>query len=173
MNCPTCDRTNPADAQFCIYCATRLQSDAPEVPVINKPAVGPTKRLTPPPTPTYTMPTPAPQPAPQPLPQASSTPGHHAHHWNKDVIGAVFLIGLGVLFLTGNLFPGILVLLGVTGYMREAAQGRPRRGLRSLVFFSGLAVLFATHFFFPGILLLFGLLYLIGSEGRRGGWHWC
>lgn len=165
MNCPNCTRENPDNAKFCIFCAAKL---TPE-PVVAEPvpAVGPTVRLTPEPAPAYVLPsTPAPAPA-APQPSSGSVPGRY----NDGATGAVFLIGMGFLILTGNLFPGILALLGITGYMSEARRGRPERGMQSLIFFVGLTLLFATGTFFPGILFLLGALYFLGS--RRPGRGWC
>lgn len=164
MNCPNCARENPANAKFCIFCAAQLVSE----PAVAEPtpAVGPTVRLNPAPAPAYELPvTPTPAPA---VPQPSS--GSLPRRQNNGSIGAVFLIGLGFLFLTGNFFPGILVLIGVTSYMNEARRGRQERGMQTLLFFGGLALLFATGTFFPGILFLLGALYFLNG---RGGHRWC
>jgi hypothetical protein len=167
MNCPNCHRQNPADAKFCIYCAAQMTPQTPEVDTAPKPAVGPTVRLNPAPAPSYTLPA-EPQPAPAPAPQ----PKPRSRAFDDAPTGAVFLIGLGVLILTGNFFPGILLLLGVTGYMSEMRRGRRERALQPLVFFGGLTLLFATGFFFPGIFFLLGAMYLLGRGGHRG-WHRC
>lgn len=167
MNCPNCARENPANAKFCIYCAANLM---PETPVVVEatPAVGPTVRLEPAPTPSYNLPI-EPQPAaaaPQSAP--SSTPKKHGY--SDGSIGAIFMIGLGVLFLTGNFFPGILVVLGITGYMSQARHGKSQQALQTLVFFAGLALLFATGSFFPGILFLLGAMYFLGRGQHGRGW---
>lgn len=171
MNCPNCARENPANAKFCIYCATSL---APEPTVAEPaPAIGPTVRLNPEPAPAYSLPTtPAPASAtPQPAPAAPSSSGSWATRFNDGTTGAVFMIGLGFLFLTGSFFPGILVLLGITGYMSEIRRGRQQAAMQALVFFAGLALLFAVGNFFPGILFLLGALYFLGR--RSGGRGWC
>lgn len=75
--------------------------------------------------------------------------------------GAIFLIGLGILFFTGSFWPWILALVGVTGALEEFAGGAVREGATVLVMLVGLAVLFATGLFWPGILILVGLVALI------------
>ncbi|HEX6287983.1 MAG TPA: zinc ribbon domain-containing protein [Herpetosiphonaceae bacterium] len=163
MNCPKCNRTNPEDARYCIYCSAQLVPPAPDVQDV-APATGPTTRLGGEQIPVYTVPAPAPLPAPAPQAAAASYPGRWAH--NKEIGGAVFLIGLGILFLTGRFWPGILVLIGLTAFINEGMRGHSRNALQGLVFFLGLAVLFSTGWFWPGILILLGLMALF--NGRRG-----
>jgi hypothetical protein len=79
------------------------------------------------------------------------------------VSGGVFLIGLAVLFMTGLFWPGILVLIGVCGFLSSIAEGKPREGLMPLVFMTGLAVLFMTDLFWPGILVLVGVTAMLGA----------
>ena len=160
MTCPKCERTNPPDARYCIYCAANLMLEAPVVQEV-APAVGPTVRLSQDQPPIYTMPAPAPAPASVPQPAAPSIPNVWRH--NSGVFGALFLIGLGLLFLIDGFFPGILVLVGIIGFLREAASGRSRNALSTLVFFTGLAVLFWIDFIFPGILILLGLIALLNA----------
>ncbi|HEY0607245.1 MAG TPA: zinc ribbon domain-containing protein [Herpetosiphonaceae bacterium] len=162
MTCPTCNRSNPEDARFCIYCSTQLTPRVTEVQEAQSPAVGPTTRLPESSAPIYTMPASVPNPAPA-IPHV---PGHISRglrHGN-EVAGAFFLIGLGVLFLTGTLFPGILVLLGVTAFISQNGREHQNKGLAALIFFTGLAVLFWTNSIFPGILILFGIMALLNSR---------
>jgi hypothetical protein len=51
---------------------------------------------------------------------------HHHKHWRKSsknhaVSGAIWMIGLGVLFLTGWWWPGIMILIGVTSVVSALA----------------------------------------------------
>jgi hypothetical protein len=162
MICPNCGRTNPDDAHFCIYCATRL---TPETPVVETaPATGPTTRLGPELTPAYEMPAPA--AAPAPAPASLSMPRTRRH--NKEASSAVFLIGLGLLFLTGHFWPGILALVGVTSFINESARGRQQAALQGLIFFVGLSLLFWSGWFWPGILIVLGLSALINPKWHRG-----
>ncbi|HEY0739530.1 MAG TPA: zinc ribbon domain-containing protein [Herpetosiphonaceae bacterium] len=162
MTCPTCNRTNSEDARFCIYCSAQLTPRMTEVQDAQAPAIGPTTRLPETSVPIYTMPASVPNPAPA-IPHV---PGHISRglrHGNEVAV-AFFLIGLGILFLTGTLFPGILVLVGITAFISENGRGRKNKGLAALVFFTGLAVLFWTGTIFPGILILFGIMALLNSR---------
>lgn len=161
MKCPTCDRLNPEDAQFCIYCAARLTPPAAVMEAT--PATGPTKRLGEEAAPSYQMPAP---PAAPSLPQRPSG----RPRFGTESIGAIWLIGLGILFFTGEIFPGVLVLVGLTSYIKAAARGREQDGLRSFVFFGGLAAMFWFGWFWPLILVWVGAMILF-NRGR--GWHWC
>ncbi len=160
MNCPNCARTNPGDARFCIYCAASFQS--PVVTSETTPAIGPTTRLDSAVVPSYTLPSAAPVTAPQ----MNVQPMAPVRRFNKESIGAVWLIGLGILFLTRNLFPGILVLIGITAYLNAHADGHNTRGLQPLLFFVGLAVIFSIGFSIPLLLLWLGLTVLINQRWR-------
>jgi len=39
---------------------------------------------------------------------------HHFGHRGRPILGGVWMIGLGFLFLTGHWWPGILVLVGIS-----------------------------------------------------------
>jgi hypothetical protein len=64
------------------------------------------------------------------------------------------MLGLVLLFLTGSFWPGILLLIGVTQYVKHDARGRGNHALSSLLFFGGLAFLFWTNMLWPGIVVL-------------------
>jgi hypothetical protein len=158
MKCPTCAREVPADAQFCIYCAARLM---PEIETAEpKAATGPTRRLDS--EPVYDMPDMTPAPAGQP----AATVTRRRHH-HKELSTPFFFIGLAVLFATGNFWPGVLLLVGITSFINESARGRHREAVQGLIFFGGLTVLFATGWFWPGILLLLGLMAIMKPHGWR------
>lgn len=145
--CGNCGVQNPAGAVFCVNCGQRMVAD------INGPLVEPAELEQ---RPGSAMP---PMPSLPPMPAA---PGRKRRRkMGEDVAGGIFLIGLAVLFLTGYFWPGILVLIGLTGMISSFAQGKPRDGLSAFVFMSGLAVLFATGAFWPGILILIGLIAII------------
>ena len=88
-----------------------------------------------------------------------------ARRW-RELNGGLWLIGLGVLFLSGTFWPGILVLVGLSAYLEQRARGQQQYALRSLLFPLGLALLFWTHWFWPGILILLGVLAIISPELR-------
>ena len=160
MNCATCARPNPEDARFCIYCAVSLTAaeQTPGAEATPGPTVPLDARAT----------TPAPAAAPPtPGAQSRSTPPWFAAQHNEEITGAIWLIGLGLIFLTGAFWPGILVLAGLTAYVQEAARGRQAEGLQELVTLTGIAFLFWTGLFWPGILILLGIVALLSPELRR------
>lgn len=161
MNCPNCERENPGDAQFCIYCAARL---TPVVPTsTTAPVTGPTTRLDPASVPVYAMPgapaTAVPQGRAARPPRAKSR-----RHRHKDATKGVWLIGIGVLLLTGTFFPGILVLIGITQYLKESGRSRYAKANQSLVFFLGLAAIFWWGLSWPLLILWFGLLMVLNQR---------
>lgn len=90
------------------------------------------------------------------------------------ISGAVFLIGLGVLFFTGFWWPGILMLIGVTSLAQGLAQGRGWSGLQGAVWMIGLGILALTNLWWPGILILIGVSILIGyfqHPQQTNGWE--
>lgn len=155
--CATCGVVSPAGALFCVNCGTALVSGAQRA---GMPAVE----------------------AERPViehyaedPQLPAAPSAHPPAGRRKqrgfqfrpptpASGAVFMIGLGVLFLTGFWWPGILVLVGVTGALENLRTGSVREGLVSLVFMCGLAALFYFDIFWPGILILIGVTALIGNK---------
>ena len=87
-------------------------------------------------------------------------------------VGAViFLIGLVALLASRTIWPGILLLLGLTNLVHQAARGRPNHGIRALVWLGGLTLLFATGTFWPGILILFFISMALSRGGSRH-WYW-
>jgi hypothetical protein len=138
MRCSTCDTENVADARFCDTCGTPLTPQA---------VTGPTRLLD--------------------EEQTKITPSNtpvHARSWSgpqlAPLIGAVWLIGLGILFLTKTFWPGILVLIGITSFLQYAGRGNTQQGARVALFFVGLTALFLTKFTFPGILIFLGVMAL-------------
>jgi hypothetical protein len=83
----------------------------------------------------------------------------------------VFLIGLVALLASHAFWPGILVLLGVTNFVHQAARGRPDHATHALLWLVGLAVLFATGVFWPGILILIFISMALGNRRSRP-WYW-
>lgn len=164
--CPTCYAVSLEDARFCVKCGQGL---APA----GQPARTLQPRTTPRPQPqrTYapprqsyprvdTMPTPilaAPHSAPAARPRQKI---------NEQL---VFFVGLFLLFATGNFWPGILALIGLTMLASAVNAGHPQRTFGSLLWLGGLTLLFATGTFWPGILLLIALSWMLGG-GRRCGW---
>jgi hypothetical protein len=76
-----------------------------------------------------------------------------------------------ILIVTGNIWPGILWLIGVSGFVGAMVHGRGDKALQALLWWGGLALLFATGTFWPGILVLGILCMALGKRGHGyGGW---
>ncbi len=57
------------------------------------------------------------------------------------VAGAIFLIGLGILIITGWWWPGIMVVIGLSSGASLIFRDRIAAGISSLIFFCGIAVI--------------------------------
>ncbi|NJN19675.1 MAG: zinc-ribbon domain-containing protein [Oscillochloris sp.] len=151
MRCPHCDNTIPDDSVFCIECGRSVQAYTDRTRTLEAEQ----QRQQLPQAPQLPVPASAPS-------QARYQRSHRFPRRNyRHLAGGAFLIGLGVLFLTGLFWPGILGLIGLVGALEELAKGKTRAAGMSLVFFGGMAFLFATDLFWPGILILLGILALI------------
>jgi hypothetical protein len=60
----------------------------------------------------------------------------------SGISGGIFLIGLGILMLTGWWWPGILVVIGLSGGAEQIFRGRTNSGIWTLAIFLGLALAF-------------------------------
>lgn len=159
--CTRCDSPLPEGADFCVECGAPVAATGRTVALDERrvTAHAPPREL---PVPA------APQPAQAPAARRRrGRGGLCGGGWQpfaggvKPASGAIFLIGLGLLFLTGSFWPGILALVGLTGAIDELAKGNARAAGSILVFMGGLAILFATGPIWPGILILIGLVALL------------
>ncbi len=150
MTCPKCGRSNPEDSKFCIYCSSRMAE-----PEHVSASTGQTVLLD-----STTV-------APVP-PTAQLAPTTSQQGISSGVIGAVWLIGIGLLIMFKLMWPGILILLGLTAFLHDSSSGRSQSGLRTLVFFVGIAFLYWTRLFWPGMLILLGIVALLSPEVRGG-----
>lgn len=162
INCPACQTHNPEHARFCVVCGRSLgKATAPQAARSAPPQRAPARpqiqahqrTATPPMLTPYR---PAPQRPAQPRP----------YHQNPAPF--IFLIGLVLLFANHVIWPGILILIGISILISQVAHGRPYRGMGALFWVGGIALLLATGAFWPGILVLF-LLNAIWH--RHGYWH--
>jgi hypothetical protein len=83
------------------------------------------------------------------------------------VAGAVFLIGLGLLFtplsgIVGGFFPGILFVIGASTIARGVAEGQPWYEVSGGLFMIGLGAFFLLGFNLPLLLIILGLMMLFG-----------
>lgn len=154
--CPSCDTLNPALARFCVNCGRSFEvaTATAEPP---RPAAAPTyEPIAPvPPLP----PTPPALAAPRPVSQRKST------LWG-GLGGGAFLIGLGVLAITGWWWPGIMVVLGISALLGSTAAGQPWAGVQGAFWMFGIALLAITGWWWPGILILVGLSFIFGAAWR-------
>jgi hypothetical protein len=159
--CPTCGASNPENARFCVVCGRGLAQGAPPKPRPTAPH--PSARQSYPRTaapPTWVPARTAPPRPPRPHVRGGS-PGN----W-------VFLIGLFVLLSYGNIWPGVLVLLGISMLLNQLAAGRIDKGLTALLWLGGLALLLSSGMLFPGIFVLLFLHAMLSGWGGPRGWHW-
>ena len=85
----------------------------------------------------------------------------------QGLSGGIFLIGLGLLFLTGiGIWPWILVVIGLSSLPASLAAKKGWYGWQGSLWLIGLAILFWSGHFFPGILILVGLSALGGALTR-------
>jgi hypothetical protein len=160
--CPSCNSTNPENARFCVVCGRGLVAGA-----VSRPRPAPTR-----PAVQHNFPRVDAWPAPVQMGPAARPPHRSAAH-NPQIGALVFLGGLLVLLLTRSIWPGILLLIGISSLVGQSNRGRLDKGLMSLVWWGGLALLFATGTFWPGILVLFFLSMMFGGGCRpHGRWHW-
>jgi hypothetical protein len=159
--CPSCRASNPENARFCVVCGQSMVAPARQ-PQPARPAPRPTPVR---PSAQQSFPRVAGPPIYAPYrPQAAPARRRHAHGGNPG--GMIFVIGLVVLLMNHAIWPGILVLIGLSKLANEAARGRFEKGALALLWFAGIAVLLATGAFWPGIFVLLLLHAMIG------GWRW-
>lgn len=162
VNCPGCQTRNPEHARFCVVCGRSLapgqqpmRSPQPR-PQATRPAQQSHQRMATPPTFTPY------RPAPPRLPPA------RPHSQNPAPF--IFLIGLVVLFANHAIWPGILMLIGISILISQVAQGRPYRGMNALFWIGCITLLLATGAFWPGIIVLFLINALWQRQGRWPHW---
>ncbi|GEM_PF-819177 len=84
----------------------------------------------------------------------------------NQVSGAVFLIGLGLLFLTNFWWPGILFVLGAAAIAQGLSEGRGWYALQGGIWLIGIGLVFSVGFSLPLLLILLGLSMLCGTVCR-------
>ena len=87
----------------------------------------------------------------------------------EGLSGGIFLIGLGIIFLTGiGFWPWILAVIGLAGLPASLGIKKGWYGWQGCFWMVGLAILFWSGHFWPGILILVGISALLGALGREG-----
>ena len=85
------------------------------------------------------------------------------------VSGGIFLIGLGVLLMTNWWWPGIMLVLGLSGGAEQIFRGQVARGIGTIAFFGAIpiaiAIVQSTDISWtivgPFILIAFGVITLV------------
>ena len=74
-----------------------------------------------------------------------STRGNEIDERRKasGISGGIFLIGLGVLLITGWWWPGILLVIGLSGGAEQIFRGQMARGIGTIAFFSAIPIVVA------------------------------
>ena len=94
-----------------------------------------------------------------------------------QVGGGVFLVGLGMLFLTGWWWPGVMFVCAASILARTMAEGKPLRRATPAFWLIGIGIVFGAPWlvgaiasgfwkFFPLILIGLGLFMLFGGRFR-------
>jgi hypothetical protein len=87
----------------------------------------------------------------------------------SSISGGIFLIGLGALFLTNWWWPGILVVIGLSGGAELIFRGQIAKGLGTIAFFCGIPLIWtivqSTNISWaiigPFILIAIGVIMLV------------
>src|SRR5262245_49755699 len=171
INCPACQTHNPEHARFCVVCGRSLETGPVPQPQLRPQPTRPTvPRVAPRPT-QQSYPRMATPPTLAPVrPRAPHVP--HARPQTPNPAPFIFLVGLVVLLANGAVWPGILVLIGVSILISQVARGRPDKGMNALFWFGGITLLLATGAFWPGIFVLFLLNAILNGLGRSHHHHW-
>lgn len=154
LQCPACGRANPANALFCVRCGERidaLQRDFMQSTTLARPAPEPSAAPLPPRTPPV---------------QRRRRPSSRGWPYS----GAIFLIGMGLIFLLKLPFlPALFVILGLTTFIASAASGNALGGLSPLVWMFAMAVFFAVpRLGVPAIFVALGLQFILAAAHRKG-----
>lgn len=86
----------------------------------------------------------------------------------NQVSSAMFVIGLGVLFLTGWWWPGILFVAGAASAAQAISEGRRWYAAQGAVWAFGMGLVFAFGFNLPLFFILIGVSMLLGYNMRGG-----
>ena len=87
----------------------------------------------------------------------------------SSISGGIFLIGLGVLFLTDWWWPGIMLVIGLSGGAELIFRGQIAKGLSTIAFFGGIPLIWtvvqSTNISWaivgPFILIALGVILLV------------
>src|SRR5512137_1490944 len=85
----------------------------------------------------------------------------------SGIAGGIFLIGLGVLAITGSWWPGVIIVIGLAVGAERAFRGDYMQALTAFAVCSAIALISATNIpwniFGPFILISLGAVVLVQS----------
>ena len=87
----------------------------------------------------------------------------------SGISGGIFLIGLGILLITDWWWPGILLVIGLSGGAEQIFRGQMVRGIGTIAFFSAIPIVIAIvqstdiswAIVGPFILIVLGVITLV------------
>ncbi len=89
----------------------------------------------------------------------------------SGISGGIFLIGLGILLITDWWWPGILLVIGLSGGAEQIFRGQMARGIGTIAFFSAIPIVIAIvqstdiswAIVGPFILIVLGVITLVNT----------
>lgn len=84
----------------------------------------------------------------------------------NQLSGAVWLIGIGVLFVTGYWWPGVMFVVGVGMIVQGLAEGRGWYAFQAAAWMIGLGLWFALGWGVGALLIVIGISALIAAFTR-------
>ncbi|MEO1289105.1 MAG: hypothetical protein AAFV93_15175 [Chloroflexota bacterium] len=82
----------------------------------------------------------------------------------EHVSGAIFMIGLGLLFVTGWWFPGILFVIGASTMASALVDNHPWQSATGALWMFGIGVIFWLNLPWGVVLILIGISYLFSTQ---------
>jgi Double zinc ribbon len=170
VQCPNCAEVLPPSAMFCINCGQQVQRPATGVTVTLAAADNARCPHCDTALPTALVPTQPAQRAPT-APVITAPPQPTLRdRWEIDadkLSGAVFMLGLVILFFTGAWWPGIMIVIGISSLLATLPKARYSEAAQTAVWTIGITVLAITGAWWPGILLLIALSGVAEAIRRR------
>lgn len=84
----------------------------------------------------------------------------------NQISGAVWMIGLGILFITGRWWPGILIVIGAGSIAQGLAEGRGWYGFQGGLWAIGLGIWFWFGAPIGALFIVMGVSALLGAIFR-------
>jgi hypothetical protein len=81
---------------------------------------------------------------------------------SSEISTGVFLIGLAILWLTGNWFPGILFVIGASSIVRALGEGKTWSAAQGGLWAIGIGLVFTFGFSLPLLLIIIGVSMVLG-----------